>query len=109
MAGSHEVRGSNPLFSTMNSIAGRAIDQRFFYLQVKESEPREGSTVVLIPLRANFLKRGRRVVSEMHIAEGNSVFRHCFPVRSFLLRCDLALPVRRNYELCGMWRLIASR
>ena len=35
MAGSHEVRGSNPLFSTMNSIAGRTIGQRFFYFQVK--------------------------------------------------------------------------
>ena len=42
MAGSHEVRGSNPLFSTMNPIAGRAIDQRFFYVQVEGSESREG-------------------------------------------------------------------
>ncbi len=49
MAGSHEVRGSNPLFSTMNSIAGRAIRQRFFYFQVKGFEPREGSATVLIP------------------------------------------------------------
>ena len=46
MAGSHEVRGSNPLFSTMNSIAGRAIGQRFFYVQVKGFEPREGSTAL---------------------------------------------------------------
>ena len=45
MAGSHEVRGSNPLFSTMNSIAGRIIGQRFFYFQVKgeESESCEDS------------------------------------------------------------------
>ena len=45
MAGSHEVRGSNPLFSTMNSIAGRTIGQRFFYLQArgKGSESCEGS------------------------------------------------------------------
>ena len=40
MAGSHEVRGSNPLFSTMNSIAGRTIGQRFFYLQARGLEPR---------------------------------------------------------------------
>ena len=42
MAGSHEVRGSNPLFSTMNSIAGRAIGQRFFYVQIEGPEPRHG-------------------------------------------------------------------
>ena len=41
MAGSHEVRGSNPLFSTMNSIAGRTIGQRFFYLQARGLELRE--------------------------------------------------------------------
>ena len=40
MAGSHEVRGSNPLFSTMNSIAGRAIGQRFFYVQIEGPESR---------------------------------------------------------------------
>ena len=77
MAGSHEVRGSNPLFSTMNSIAGRTIGQRFFFISRLEGSTPRGSTVVLIPLRVNFLKRGWRVVSEMHIAEGNSVFRHC--------------------------------
>ena len=37
MAGSHEVRGSNPLFSTMNSIAGRTIGQRFFISRLEGS------------------------------------------------------------------------
>ena len=58
MAGSHEVRGSNPLFSTMNSIAGRTIGQRFFLFPGWRARTPRGSTVVLIPLRANFLKRG---------------------------------------------------
>ena len=55
MAGSHEVRGSNPLFSTMNSIAGRTIGQRFFYSQVKGKgfEPREGSMAALYLAGAN--------------------------------------------------------
>ena len=39
MAGSHEVRGSNPLFSTMNSIAGRTIGQRFFISRLEGSNP----------------------------------------------------------------------
>ena len=59
MAGSHEVRGSNPLFSTMNSIAGRTIGQRFFYVQIEGSESRSRAFLSgYLGFRATFAKRG---------------------------------------------------
>ena len=108
MAGSHEVRGSNPLFSTMNSIAGRTIGQRFFISRLEGSNPARFDSSFDPP-------EGK--LSQTGVA-GRVRDAHCggqlgfAPLFSYLL-VSVALRfcflTRRNYELCGMWRLIASR
>lgn len=73
MVRNHEVRGSIPLFSTINSIAGRTIDRRFFYFSSVVIEPREGWTTLraLLQLKSQLtvtdrymlLTRGFHVIS----------------------------------------------
>ena len=157
MAGSHEVRGSNPLFSTMNSIAGRTIGQRFFISKLEGSNParffvRGGfySTAsprlkvfllgYLGPMPANSPGHTFLPISPVFVPEspvwrvlcrdtsffvprfssgGSGLCPGCTlrgqPGFAPLLSC-LFVPVAlqscfltcRNYEPCGMWRLIAS-
>ena len=97
MAGSHEVRGSNPLFSTMNSIAGRTIGQRFFYVQIEGSESRSraflsGYLVFLCHVRKTGVAG---CVQDAH-CEGNLVFSIAFLL---VCSCCAAILLSRSSQL----------
>ena len=89
MAGSHEVRGSNPLFSTMNSIAGRTIGQRFFYVQIEGSESRLRAFLSGIPrFSCHVRKTGVAGCAQDAHCEGNLVFSI-----AFLLVCSCRVAI----------------